>query len=291
MELHPMGSFVTGGQAQSASSNLSDKKQRFSPTGLFKIRFKQRLDYHNLSTLIVMIRGGETNEMTPVFKHDLCKLVIAKMGSAITYDCTRGTESSEERFEKFANNSGVIGVMCLSLSHSFACIGVLLEVLSTFPRTAPTAKSLASHMISQGKSQSGATRIGACVNFILRVSNASMHSFEKINRVSFSMRLNNLVISLDHQETPLRVVIAFTSPFGLAMVLLGREPEPEVEAVLLFTNLVIRHTIGAGGTELGKLELKKSGLITLGCSATSNETAGVEELVLTLETMAVAFRD
>ncbi|GJY83999.1 hypothetical protein Tco_0497375 [Tanacetum coccineum] len=47
-----------------------------------------------------------------------------------------------------------------------------------------------------------------------------------------------------HTETPLRVVIAFTSPFGLAMVLLGREPEPEVEAVLLFTNLVI----SAGGS-------------------------------------------
>ncbi|GJR43461.1 hypothetical protein Tco_1311564 [Tanacetum coccineum] len=31
-------------------------------------------------------------------------------------------------------------------------------------------------------------------------------------------------------ETPLLVVIAFNSPFGLAMVLLGREPELEVEA-------------------------------------------------------------
>ncbi|GKF61858.1 hypothetical protein Tco_0181912, partial [Tanacetum coccineum] len=55
-----------------------------------------------------------------------------------------------------------------------------------YGETTPTAKSLASHMISKGKSQSGATRIGACVNFNLRVSNASMHSFEKINRVSFS---------------------------------------------------------------------------------------------------------
>ncbi|GJS61273.1 hypothetical protein Tco_0656057 [Tanacetum coccineum] len=31
------------------------------------------------------------------------------MGSAITYDSTRGTESGEERFKKFANNSGVVG--------------------------------------------------------------------------------------------------------------------------------------------------------------------------------------
>ncbi|GJU80828.1 hypothetical protein Tco_1283193 [Tanacetum coccineum] len=44
-----------------------------------------------------------------VFKHDLCKLVIAKMGSAITYDCMRGTKSGEESFKKFANNSGIIG--------------------------------------------------------------------------------------------------------------------------------------------------------------------------------------
>ncbi|GJW60450.1 hypothetical protein Tco_0109785 [Tanacetum coccineum] len=34
---------------------------------------------------------------------------IAKMGSAITYDCMRGTESGEERFDKFANNSGIVG--------------------------------------------------------------------------------------------------------------------------------------------------------------------------------------
>ncbi|GJR80873.1 hypothetical protein Tco_0151658 [Tanacetum coccineum] len=31
------------------------------------------------------------------------------MGSAITYDCTRGTKSGEESFKKFANNSGIIG--------------------------------------------------------------------------------------------------------------------------------------------------------------------------------------
>ncbi|GJU72378.1 hypothetical protein Tco_1263783 [Tanacetum coccineum] len=33
------------------------------------------------------------------------------------------------------------------------------------------------------------------------------------------------------------VLLSHTSPFGLAMVLLGRELEPEVEAVSLFTNL------------------------------------------------------
>ncbi|GKF60093.1 hypothetical protein Tco_0176879, partial [Tanacetum coccineum] len=55
-----------------------------------------------------VIRGGETVSDS-IFKHDLCKLVIAKMGSAITYDSTKGTESGEERFKKFANNSSVVG--------------------------------------------------------------------------------------------------------------------------------------------------------------------------------------
>ncbi|GJX05890.1 uncharacterized mitochondrial protein-like protein [Tanacetum coccineum] len=51
-------------------------------------------------------------------------------------------------------------------------------------------------------------------------------------------------------ETPLRVVIAFTSPFGLAMVLLGREPEPEVEAPLTHH---VPEELEPGKTELGKL--------------------------------------
>ncbi|GJY30161.1 DNA-directed DNA polymerase [Tanacetum coccineum] len=55
-----------------------------------------------------VICGGETVSNS-VFKYDLYKLVIAKMGSVITYDSTRGTESGEERFKKFANNSGVVG--------------------------------------------------------------------------------------------------------------------------------------------------------------------------------------
>ncbi|GKA58005.1 hypothetical protein Tco_0757193 [Tanacetum coccineum] len=75
----------------------------------------------------------------------------------------------------------------------------------------------------------------------------------------------------DGMETPLRVVIALISPFGLAMMLLGREPEPEVEAV--FLDIVTN-----------KMSPSVAGLF---CSATSDETAGVEELVLTLETMAL----
>ncbi|GJU36082.1 hypothetical protein Tco_1184436 [Tanacetum coccineum] len=79
---------------------------RSSPTFLSRIRFKHDMDTSNFPTCFVVIRGGETVSNS-VFKHDLCKLVIAKMGFAITYDSTRGTESGKERFKKFANNSGV----------------------------------------------------------------------------------------------------------------------------------------------------------------------------------------
>nr|GFC08188.1 hypothetical protein [Tanacetum cinerariifolium] len=38
---------------------------------------------------------------------------------------------------------------------------------------------------------------------------------------------------------PLRVVMALSSPFGLATVLLGRDPVPEVEAVFICKRLAI----------------------------------------------------
>ncbi|GJW90897.1 hypothetical protein Tco_0168450 [Tanacetum coccineum] len=41
--------------------------------------------------------------------------------------------------------------------------------------TAPIAKSLASHISSKGKSQSGAIKIGASVNFLLSVLKDSFH--------------------------------------------------------------------------------------------------------------------
>nr|GEX97415.1 reverse transcriptase domain-containing protein [Tanacetum cinerariifolium] len=56
---------------------------------------------------------------------------------------------------------------------------------SSTTRTAPIAKSLASNIILNGRSQSRATKIGASVNFFLRVLNASIQSFEKMNGVSF----------------------------------------------------------------------------------------------------------
>ncbi|GJS72869.1 hypothetical protein Tco_0705710 [Tanacetum coccineum] len=61
-------------------------------------------------------------------------------------------------------------------------------------------------------------------------------------------------------------MIAFTSPFGLATVLPGREPDTEVEAVLLFTNLVssfqnqpLTHHVPEG-LELGKLVVDEPGV-------------------------------
>jgi hypothetical protein len=47
------------------------------------------------------------------------------------------------------------------------------------PRTAPTAKSLASHIISKGKFQSGGWTIGAVVKAFLRVLKASLQSSSK----------------------------------------------------------------------------------------------------------------
>ncbi|GJS03121.1 hypothetical protein Tco_0319629 [Tanacetum coccineum] len=84
------------------------KRTRVHRHGSFKNSFQATIGYLNLPTCLWVIRGGETVSNS-IFKHDLCKLVIAKMGSAITYDSTRGTESGEEGFKKFANNSGVIG--------------------------------------------------------------------------------------------------------------------------------------------------------------------------------------
>ncbi|GKA25661.1 hypothetical protein Tco_0711770 [Tanacetum coccineum] len=59
--------------------------------------------------------------------------------------------------------------------------GGMIRIHSAFvhDKTAPKAKSLASHISSNGSFQSGAIRIGASVRFFLRVLNASIHSLEK----------------------------------------------------------------------------------------------------------------
>ncbi|GJT29026.1 hypothetical protein Tco_0909301 [Tanacetum coccineum] len=94
--------------AQSESSSLSNQDARFLALHPFKNLVFNHEGYLNCPHCLWVIRGGETVSNS-IFKHDLCKLVIAKMGSAITYDSTRGTESGEEKFKKFANNSGIIG--------------------------------------------------------------------------------------------------------------------------------------------------------------------------------------
>src|SRR4051812_46362018 len=55
--------------------------------------------------------------------------------------------------------------------------------LSTLcPKIAPTAKSLASHIISKGKFQSGGCTIGAVIKAFLRTSKASLQSSSKYKR-------------------------------------------------------------------------------------------------------------
>ncbi|GJW52456.1 hypothetical protein Tco_0093807 [Tanacetum coccineum] len=54
-----------------------------------------------------MIRDRKTVSNS-ILKHDLCKLVIAKMSTAITNDSTRSPKSGEERFQEFYDNSGIV---------------------------------------------------------------------------------------------------------------------------------------------------------------------------------------
>nr|GEW82675.1 hypothetical protein [Tanacetum cinerariifolium] len=55
-----------------------------------------------------VISGSQTVSDT-LLKHDLCELVIAEVRTVITNDGTGGSKPSKERFQEFANNSGVIG--------------------------------------------------------------------------------------------------------------------------------------------------------------------------------------
>ncbi|GJY45339.1 hypothetical protein Tco_0434402 [Tanacetum coccineum] len=78
--------------------------------GSFKNSFQATFEYLKLPTCLWGVSAVERRfEVTSYLKQCPCKLVIAKMGSAITYDSTRGTESGEERFKKLANSLGVVG--------------------------------------------------------------------------------------------------------------------------------------------------------------------------------------
>ncbi|GKF04536.1 hypothetical protein Tco_0035204, partial [Tanacetum coccineum] len=54
-----------------------------------------------------MIRGRNTMSNS-ILKHDLCKLVIAKVSTAITNYSMRSSKSGEERFQNFNDNSGIV---------------------------------------------------------------------------------------------------------------------------------------------------------------------------------------
>nr|GFA90566.1 hypothetical protein [Tanacetum cinerariifolium] len=56
---------------------------------------------------------------------------------------------------------------------------------------------------------------------------------------------------------PLRVAMAFNSPFGLAMVLLGRCLEPEVEAAFIWKKLAIIFLSSLEQLDFAKLEFDK----------------------------------
>src|SRR4051812_49264035 len=62
--------------------------------------------------------------------------------------------------------------------------------LSTLcPKTAPTTKSLASHIISKGNFQSGGCTIGVLIKAFLRTSKASLQSSSNTKGTSFWRRL------------------------------------------------------------------------------------------------------
>src|SRR4051812_34608824 len=62
--------------------------------------------------------------------------------------------------------------------------------LSTLcPKTAPTAKSLESHIILKGNFQSGGCTIGAVIKAFLRTSKASLQSSSNTKGTSFWRRL------------------------------------------------------------------------------------------------------
>ncbi|GKA24311.1 hypothetical protein Tco_0710344 [Tanacetum coccineum] len=129
----------------------------------------------------------------------------------------------------------------------FLCIDWKYLVLRC-PRTAPTAKSLASHMISKGKSQSGEQL--EMEPGLTSSASARSHRDDATDRHSFREDKSEFLFTVvdagtetaktakhfisyleTSMETLLRVVIAFTSPFGLSNVGAGKsKPSSEVEA-------------------------------------------------------------
>ncbi|GJQ90815.1 hypothetical protein Tco_0001954 [Tanacetum coccineum] len=87
-------------------NNLSDQATCFSAYS-FQILSIHVGDFH-LPTSLWVIRGSKTVSDT-VLKHDLCKLVIAKVRIAVINDSAGSSKPSKERFQNFNNNSGIVG--------------------------------------------------------------------------------------------------------------------------------------------------------------------------------------
>ncbi|GJY64516.1 hypothetical protein Tco_0465976 [Tanacetum coccineum] len=100
----PDGCFVSCTEGPESVIQFVRPRGTIFAHGPFKNSFQATIGYLNLPTSLWVIHGGETMSDS-IFKHDLCKLVIAKMGSAITYDCRGAPYLGEERFKKFANKS------------------------------------------------------------------------------------------------------------------------------------------------------------------------------------------
>ena len=84
------------------------------------------------------------------------------------------------------------GVIQLSIIQSSACIVNHLKDFTRFcPNTAPIAKSLASHISSNGKDQSGATTIGAEINLSFNTEKACKHCESNSNGIPWTNKLDN----------------------------------------------------------------------------------------------------
>nr|GEZ58927.1 hypothetical protein [Tanacetum cinerariifolium] len=164
-----------------------------------------------MTTYLRVIRGSKTMSDT-ILKHDLCKLVIAEVRTAITNDgmgvpnlakrdfknlqITRaslmGSAFASTHFDKPIESrvKHLLGSVVRAMMSPGGSIvnptkqsrlgiflskeifeGGMIRIHNVLfmMRTAPMAKSLASHISSKGKSQSRAIKIRASVDFLLSV--------------------------------------------------------------------------------------------------------------------------
>src|SRR3954465_1914385 len=89
----------------------------------------------------------------------------------------------KHHYQEFLLGSSII------LLSTIKCLAGIVDniqlLVNPFPKTAPTAKSLASHIISKGKLQSGVCTIGAVIKAFLRTSKDSLQSSSNTKGASF----------------------------------------------------------------------------------------------------------